>query len=68
MAAPLPAPTRQVDPVVVEATNRDTALLTDVRAARHEGYDRVVFEFRNAVPGYDVRYGHGLIDAAAALR
>ncbi len=43
-------------PVVVGATNRDTALLTGVRAARHEGYDRVVFEFRNTLPGYDVRY------------
>jgi hypothetical protein len=43
-------------PVTVKATNRETALLTDVRAARHEGYDRVVFEFRNELPGYDVRY------------
>ncbi len=43
-------------PVVVRATNKETALLTDVRAARHEGFDRVVFEFRNALPGYDVRY------------
>ena len=43
-------------PVVVRATNKQTALLTDVRAARQEGYDRVVFQFRNAVPGYDVRY------------
>lgn len=43
-------------PVVVKATNTQTALLTDVRAARHEGYDRVVFQFSNAVPGYDVRY------------
>ena len=32
----------------------ETALLTDVRAARQEGYDRVVFEFANGVPGYDV--------------
>ena len=23
---------------------------------RHEGYDRVVFEFRNVAPGYDVRF------------
>jgi hypothetical protein len=37
-----------------EAT--ETALLTDVRAASHDGYDRVVFEFRNAVPGYEVGY------------
>jgi hypothetical protein len=43
-------------PVHAPATNRRTALLTDVRAARHEGFDRVVFQFRNALPGYDVRY------------
>lgn len=43
-------------PVHVPATNAQTALLTDVRAARHEGFDRVVFQFRNALPGYDVRY------------
>lgn len=47
------------DPVHVAATGRETALLTDVRAARHEGYDRVVFEFRNVLPGYDVRYVSG---------
>jgi hypothetical protein len=44
------------DPAHADATNEQTALLTAVRAARHEGYDRVVFEFRNALPGYDVRY------------
>lgn len=43
-------------PVTAPATNKETALLTAVRAARHEGYDRVAFEFRNALPGYDVRY------------
>ena len=43
-------------PVVVKASNTSTALLTNIRAARHEGYDRVVFEFANALPGYDVRY------------
>ncbi len=43
-------------PVHVKATNRRTALLNGVRAARHEGYDRVVFQFRNVLPGYDVRY------------
>jgi hypothetical protein len=30
------------------------ALLTDVRAAAHPGFERVVFEFERAVPGYDV--------------
>ena len=44
------------NPVVVKPTNTETALLTGVRAARHEGYDRVVFEFANTLPGYDVRY------------
>jgi hypothetical protein len=43
-------------PVVKPATNTRTALLTAVRAARHEGYDRIVFEFANVLPGYDVRY------------
>lgn len=62
--APDPAPTETADslsgagiePVTVAATNTDTALLTAVRAAAHDGYDRVVFEFSNEVPGYDVRY------------
>jgi hypothetical protein len=43
-------------PVHVRATNTRVALLTDVRAGRHEGFDRVVFQFRRALPGYDVRY------------
>ena len=42
--------------VTVAATNRDTALLRAVRAARHEGYDRIVFEFANVLPGYRVGY------------
>lgn len=40
----------------VAATNTETALLNAVRAARHEGYDRVVFEFRNVLPGYQIGY------------
>lgn len=45
------------DPVVVKATNREVALLSDVRAARQPGFDRVVFQFRGQdTPGYDVRY------------
>lgn len=44
------------NPVTAPSANKETALLTAVRAARHEGYDRLVFEFANAVPGYDVRY------------
>jgi hypothetical protein len=33
-----------------------TALLERVAVARHENYDRVVFEFRNHLPGYRVEY------------
>jgi hypothetical protein len=43
-------------PVHVPAASTQTALLTDVRAARHEGFDRLVFQFHNVLPGYDVRY------------
>jgi hypothetical protein len=32
------------------------ALLQRVAVGRHEGYDRVVFEFRNHLPGYRVEY------------
>jgi hypothetical protein len=45
-----------VDPVIGEASNTETALLSDVHVSQHEEYDRVVFEFLNEVPGYDVRY------------
>ena len=54
------------DPVAVQGTGDEVALLTDVRAARHEGYDRVVFEFRNVAPGYDVRYVQKPVHADAS--
>ncbi len=31
-------------------------VLRDVRAAAHEGYDRIVFEFSDTLPGYRVEY------------
>jgi hypothetical protein len=43
-------------PVTTTATAQETALLEDVDLARHEGYDRVVFRFKDAVPGYRVAY------------
>jgi hypothetical protein len=44
-------------PVSSLSTNASTALLRAIRVARHQGYDRVVFEFRsNVLPGHDVRY------------
>ncbi len=44
------------EPAVWASAITETALLTDVRVARRPGYDRVVFEFENGIPGYDVRY------------
>jgi hypothetical protein len=38
------------------AEGPETALLDRVAVGRHEGYDRVVFQFRNALPGYRVEY------------
>ena len=43
-------------PVSVPAPGMDQTGLTAVRTARHEGFDRVVFEFDGALPGYEVRY------------
>jgi hypothetical protein len=39
------------------ASPRSVALLTDVRAARQDGFDRVTFEFAEEAPSYDVRLG-----------
>jgi hypothetical protein len=51
------------EPVVEPARHAVIAALTGVRAARHEGYDRVVFEFSNVLPGYDIRYADAPIHA-----
>lgn len=43
-------------PVSVPAPAIEPTGITAVRAARHEGFDRVVFEFDGPLPGYEVRY------------
>jgi hypothetical protein len=43
-------------PVTGEAQVSETALLERVAVAGHDGYDRVVFQFRNGLPGYRVEY------------
>jgi hypothetical protein len=44
-------------PAQADAQGDGTALLTDVRTAAQDGYDRVVFEFAgDPVPGYTVAY------------
>ncbi len=44
------------DPVSAPPKSTEIALLERVAVARHEGYDRVVFQFRNVLPGYRVEY------------
>jgi hypothetical protein len=34
----------------------ETALLEGIALGRHEGFDRIVFRFRNGIPGYRVEY------------
>jgi hypothetical protein len=43
-------------PVVGQTTAKNTALLERIAVGRHEGYDRVVFQFREDLPGYRVEY------------
>jgi hypothetical protein len=43
-------------PVEGKATGSETALLERIAVGRHEGFDRVVFQFRNHLPGYRVEY------------
>ncbi len=62
---------------VPEGSQRGVALLRSVRSGRHEGYDRIVFEFEDHLPEYTIRYmqdptacgsGHRVdAEAAAAL-
>jgi hypothetical protein len=43
-------------PVKASAVGNETALLERIALGRHEGYDRVVFQFTNGLPGYRVEY------------
>lgn len=43
-------------PVEEPSGASETALLTRVAIGRHEGFDRVVFEFREELPGYRIEY------------
>jgi hypothetical protein len=42
---------------IVEVKRNDyPTVLTSVRTAKHEGYDRIVMEFKDRVPGYHLEY------------
>jgi hypothetical protein len=38
------------------STGTEIALVDRIAVGRHEGYDRVVFQFRNGLPGYRIEY------------
>jgi hypothetical protein len=42
------------------------AVLIQVRTGRHEGFDRVVFEFQDGLPGYQVGYVEEVVSADGA--
>jgi hypothetical protein len=44
------------EPVSGESQLEEIALLERVAIGRNEGFDRVVFQFRNGLPGYRVEY------------
>ena len=49
-------PDAGTDPVEGEPGAEGIALLERVAVGRHEGFDRVVLQFKNHVPGYRVEY------------
>jgi hypothetical protein len=52
-----PGPPFSTAPATGRASSDRLALLTDVRLGRHEGYERIVFDFLpGSRPGYRVRY------------
>jgi hypothetical protein len=55
-AEPTPAFVGTLGPVVRAGMPTPASLLTAMRVAHHQGYDRVVFELDGAVPGYRVAY------------
>ena len=46
----------RTDPVERGRQARTAPELVSVRTVEHEGYDRVLFTFQGAMPGYQVRY------------
>ena len=54
------------EPVEVLDRAPPTPLLVDVRTGQHEGFDRVVFEFRNVLPGYRIEYVQSPIAACGS--
>ncbi len=54
-SGPTPA-AASTEPVIWRDADAGVALLSDVRATAEPGHDRVVFEFENGIPGFEVGY------------
>jgi hypothetical protein len=54
----------RTDPVERSRQARTAPELVSVRTVEHEGYDRVLFTFRGAAPGYQVGYVPEVADQA----
>jgi hypothetical protein len=59
-----PAAPFRTDPVERSRRARPAPELVSVRTVEHKGYDRVLFTFRGAAPGYAVRYVPEVADRA----
>ena len=55
-AGAVPSPTGTAAVRVRRADGMVPALVTGVRVARHDGFDRVVVDFKGDIPGYAVRW------------
>lgn len=55
-AGAVPSPTGTAAVRVRRADGMVPALVTGVRVARHDGFDRVVVDFKGDIPGYTVRW------------
>ncbi|MEV4220171.1 hypothetical protein [Nonomuraea sp. NPDC049725] len=57
-AADLPTSTSEV---AVDRAGAQPALVTGVRAGRHDGFDRVVVDFAGSLPGYTAQWADELV-------
>ncbi|GAA3129671.1 AMIN-like domain-containing (lipo)protein [Nonomuraea salmonea] len=55
-----PGPTRTAE-VEVDRGGMEPAVVTNVRYAAHDTYDRLVVDLRGGIPGYDVKWVDGFV-------
>ena len=67
LAAPASTPPFTVFAKAGPATTSGTAVLEHVRVGRHQGFDRVVFEFRAGTPAWSAKYVPQVIHDGSGL-